>query len=237
MLTVAIPAYGDIPDPPPPTDPPPTEPPPTDPPPPEPPPSTQETPTPELPFVDVPKDAVAYEAILWAYLEGLVTGVDGMFLPNNPMTRAQYALVLHRYEGEPYAGAGGMFSDMAPERPSYNAVTWANNNGIVTGYHGSFLPDHNMTRAQMILMMHRYSSLKGLDTSSDRAVLSAFSDVSDINPVGLDAMSWGVANNLITGRDGRLLPNDTVTRAQVVLILYRFSLGVGQGIDITDMVP
>jgi len=79
-----------------------------------------------------------------------------------------------------------------------------------------------MTRAQMVLMMHRYSGMKGFSTASDLSVLDQFSDKDDLNPVAAEAMSWGVANGLITGNDGNLLPNMTITRGQVVLILHRF---------------
>ena len=175
------------------------------------------------PFSDVTYTALIFDAAWWAHEEGLVTGTNGRFLPNDPMTRAQYALILYRYEGSPPVTTSGAFTDVPSTRPSYHAVTWANANGIVTGSGGSFLPDDSMTRAQMILMMHRYSALKGFNTSANLTALDPFADRSQVSAVAAEAMAWGVANGLITGdANNRLLPNGTITRAQVVLILHRY---------------
>ncbi len=49
-------------------------------------------------FTDVDQDADYAEAVRWAAAEKLMGGVgDGLFLPNEPVTREQLAAVLHRY--------------------------------------------------------------------------------------------------------------------------------------------
>jgi len=180
-------------------------------------------------FYDVPNDAVALVAINWAQANGIVTGANGMFYPTDPMTRAQYAFVLWRYSGRPAPRAGGRFSDVSPAHIAYSAITWASENGIVTGTGDNrFMPEDNMTRTQMVLMMYRYSRLRGKSLRADPNSLNSFSDRNQIIPAAQDAMRWGVTNGLITGRDDRLIPNDPVTREQVVLILYRYAHGIGR---------
>ena len=179
------------------------------------------------PFSDVSTTAVSFNAIWWANHTGLVTGNNGMFLPGDNMTRAQYALVLYRYEGNPAVGSGGMFADVDPGSVAFNAITWANENNIVTGSGGNFLPTNHMTRAQMVLMMHRYSTFLGKDTSSNPDALAPFTDSGQISNVAHEAMRWAVTHGIMTGGNNILNPNGNITRAQVVLILHRYANGIG----------
>ena len=50
------------------------------------------------PFVDVTEDAYYYDAVLWAYGSGLVSGMsETEFWPGSNCTRGQMATFLHRY--------------------------------------------------------------------------------------------------------------------------------------------
>jgi len=184
-------------------------------------------PDPNSPFRDVPTNFVAFPAIKWANDNGIVTGANGMFLPNDQMTRAQYAFVLWRYSGRPPANTSARFSDVPATHVASAAIAWANENGIVTGAGNRFMPEAEMTRAQMVLMMYRYSRMNNKDLSSNSNALDRFSDRGEIVPAAQEAMRWAVTHGLITGNAGRLTPNDTITRAQVVLILYRYVNGIG----------
>jgi len=176
------------------------------------------------PFVDVPIDSVAFTAILWANTNGIVKGTaEGLFLPEYNMTRAQYAVVLWRYEGSPAARSPGRFIDVPTTSPAYRAITWANEKGIVTGTGNTFLPEDNMTRAQMALMMFRYHGGAGLGIPVPGDAIDGFTDKADVPAPANEAMRWAVSNGLITGRGNQLLPNDYITREQVVLILFRYN--------------
>lgn len=184
-------------------------------------------PPPPPPFNDVSRTSPALRAISWANANGIITGQSGLFLPNDNMTREQFALVLWRYSGRPPAGAGSRFVDVPASDVAFNAIAWASERGIVTGRGDRFLPKDNMTRAEMVLMMYRFSRLYGKNLSFDPAALNAFADRGQIVPAAREAMLWGVTHGLITGRGSNMLPNDPVTREQVVLILYRYVHGIG----------
>jgi len=139
------------------------------------------------------------------------------------MNRAQFALVLYRYEGEPPVSGRHSFGDVEEGSIADRAITWASQNDIVTGQRGNFNPRGNMSRAQMILLMHRYSKFKGFDLSFDTEALEPYSDKGSISPTATEAMQWGVSKGLITGGGGLLRPNGDITRAQVVLILHRLN--------------
>jgi len=180
------------------------------------------------PFADVPVNSVAYNAILWAHEKGLVTGSNGRFYPDSNMTRAQFALVLYRYAGRPAVGAGSSFSDIPASGGLYDAIAWAHSNGLVTGSNGRFMPENTITRAQMVLMLYRYNNNIGGDSSFNNAILGSFTDRGGIVPAATNAMCWAVTHGLITGSGSRLHPNDTITRAAVVLILYRYENNISR---------
>ena len=181
-------------------------------------------------FTDVATSSIAFDAISWAEFHGYVTGGNGLFNPTGNLSRAQFALVLYRYdEGATKGGAAHTFTDVPSASIANEAISWANANGIVTGQAGRFNPSGFISRAQMVLMLHRYNKIVDGKTDTDPKILDQFKDKDKIAGIALEAMAWGVTNNLITGGNGLLNPAGNVTRAQVVLILYRYDNEVRNG--------
>ena len=175
-------------------------------------------------FSDVSVSSVAFNAITWAHAGGLITGSGGRFYPDDSLSRSAFALILHRYAGSPQpVTAGGAFSDVSRTNVAYTAITWAHENGIVTGSGGRFYPDDSVTREAMVLMLYRYHARSGGDTVSNSDALNTFSDRSSISPVATDAVRWGISHGLITGSGGRVYPVDTATRSASVLVLFRYN--------------
>ena len=122
------------------------------------------------------------------------------------------------------------FSDVDPGSWYEEAVLWAAENGIVTGYpDGTFAPDKPLTREQLATLFYRYSQWLGLDVTG-RAELDAFPDAAAVSDYALDAISWAVKTGLINGVGGNgaqplLSPAGTATRAQTATIIMRFMLG------------
>ena len=90
-------------------------------------------------FVDVPSGAWYYDAVTWAAANGIVGGYgNGLFGPNDPITREQLATMLYRYE---QSQGGGFVNDWAflldyPDRDNvsgyaYEAMCWMAMNGIL----------------------------------------------------------------------------------------------------------
>ncbi|MGM9552707.1 MAG: leucine-rich repeat protein, partial [Faecousia sp.] len=173
-------------------------------------------------FADAPKTAWYAGAVTYAVRNGLMNGVgDGKFDPEGAMTRAMLVTVLWRYEGAPMEGSN-IFSDVPNGQWYTDAVAWAAANGIVGGVgNGRFDPEGNITREQMATILHRYADKKGLDTSK-RDDLSGFPDGGNVQSWAKDAMQWVVAEGIINGSEGKLLPQGNATRAQVATILMRF---------------
>lgn len=111
-------------------------------------------------FADVPRGAWYAGAVSWASEKGIVSGYgDGGFGPDDPITREQLVVMLWRYQGSP-APTGTMpdFTD-AQQISGYakDAVTWAAENGIVSGNGGGVLvPSGIATRAQVAQMLKNF---------------------------------------------------------------------------------
>ena len=143
------------------------------------------------------------------------------FEPDTSMTRAMLVTVLWRYAGKPAEGEN-TFTDVPAGLWYTDAVAWAAHNNIVSGVgDNKFDPNGNITREQMATILYRYASSQGLDTSA-KADLSAFPDAGNISGYAQSPLGWAVAEGLIKGSDGKLLPQGNATRAQVATILMRF---------------
>ena len=139
------------------------------------------------------------------------------------MTRAMLVTVLWRYEGSPKEGTN-TFTDVSAKDGSWyiDAVAWAAENGIVGGVGDNrFDPNGNITREQMATILYRYSERKGIDTSKQGS-FSGFPDAGKVSSYAKTALQWTVAEGIIGGSDGKLLPQGNATRAQVATILMRF---------------
>jgi hypothetical protein len=147
------------------------------------------------------------------------------FGPEDPMTRAMLAVALYRLEGSPQVTSYADFTDITRGTPLSEAVSWAEDAGIVSGMgDGSFAPEGAITREQIAAMLYRCARHKGEDTSA-RNDLSAFNDADEISAFATEAMVWANGAGLINGLgDGRLAPRGTATRAQVATILLNWSL-------------
>ena len=175
-------------------------------------------------FVDVNPKSWYHLYVDYAVTHGLFGGTSAnTFEPESAMTRAMLVTVLWRYEGQP-KGYQNIFVDVNAKDGSWyiDAVAWAAANDIVGGVgNNKFDPNGNITREQMATILFRYAQKKGFDTSK-RGDLSGFPDANKISGYATEALRWAVAEGLVNGSDGKVLPQGNATRAQVATILMRF---------------
>ena len=125
------------------------------------------------PFDDVERGCWYTDAIWWAKLTGVVSGMSpSTFAPDDPITRAQLAVILYNYtqqfapESLTETGSLTGFPD-ADSVPSWarTAMAWAVGNGLISGVgeNGvSYLrPDGCATRAQVATILMNYDKALG----------------------------------------------------------------------------
>ena len=176
-----------------------------------------------LPFTDVRRSDWFYEDVAFAYENGLFAGTsDTTFSPNASMTRAMLVTVLYRLEGEPAVSGRSGFSDVTFNSYYEDAVTWAADNGIVNGTSiTTFSPNANVTREQMAAILYRYAQYKKYNTAASSS-LNGFTDQASVSGYATASLEWAVAEKLVNGSAGKLMPTGNATRAQVAAILHRF---------------
>lgn len=125
------------------------------------------------PFDDVERGRWYTDAIWWAKLTGVVSGMSpSTFAPDDPITRAQLAVILYNYtkqfapESLTETGSLAGFPD-AGSVPSWarTAMAWAVGNGLISGVgeNGvSYLrPEGYATRAQVATILMNYDKALG----------------------------------------------------------------------------
>ena len=119
-----------------------------------------------------------------------------------------------------FAAVPSDFSDF-PTDWSAPAMSHAVQNGLLNGSDGKILPKGLLTRAQMATMVNRAFA------SSAKASLTSFTDMVP-GVWHYDEMAKSVQMGVFQGADGKLNPNDPITREQAFAVLAR-AFGLADG--------
>ncbi|MGN7382561.1 RCC1 domain-containing protein [Paenibacillus sp. SAFN-117] len=162
----------------------------------------------------------AEDYIMRAVEKGFVSGYpDGTFEPNNPVTRAEFTVMLAgalKLEGN---GSELTFTDHDRIGGwAKQAVAQAVQAGIVDGYNdGSFRPNAQITRVEMAAMIARALQLQ-LNANAS----TGFADDEAIPQWAKGAVEAIRKLGIVDGRGGnRFVPNETATRAEATVMLLR----------------
>ena len=159
------------------------------------------------------------KGIVYVTSRGIFNGVsERKFAPDGKMTRGMLATTLHNIESNPKATGGHQFADVADDAWYSEAVQWASEQGIITGYSdGTFGPNKNITREQLVTMLYRYA---GEPAVQNQAL--PFEDANAVSDYAKTAMQWAVSEGLINGMtDTTLVPQGEATRTQVAVVLAK----------------
>lgn len=190
----------------------------------------------ELPYADMTENEWYYESAAYLYQYGIMTGLDEKtFGGTETIKRAQFAVMLYRFEGEPETfwadsipenedtAESWIFPDV-PEGEFYTeAVKWAASAGIIRGYeNGYFGPADEITREQMAVMLYRYTEYKHY-TAAANGDTTQFGDHDLITEFAREAMEWAVGRGIIKGNgEGLLMPYGMANRAECAAMIQRF---------------
>lgn len=106
------------------------------------------------PFTDVKKTDYFYDAAIWAYGKGMVSGTA--FAPKTPCTREATVVYLWKNAGSPTVKVDSTFTDVPATADYAQAVAWAVSNGITNGTSATtFSPATTCTRGQIVTFLYR----------------------------------------------------------------------------------
>ncbi len=175
-------------------------------------------------YNDVKNNDWFYDATNWAYINDVMSGYgDGSFGPGDSLARAQFAVIMYRIAGTPEVEFEERFPDVKEGDWFADAVIWANDNEIITGYTatGMFGPADKITREQIAAILYRYAKAERYDVEASDD-LADFPDADKVSGFAQDAMKWAVGSGLIKGDNGKLNPQGNANRAEAATLIKRF---------------
>ena len=170
-----------------------------------------------FPFNDARPTDYFFDAVSWAYYNGIAEGVNEMrFGVNEPCTRGQIVTYLWRVAGSPTPYGKNPFGDVFVGSYCYDAVLWAYQRGITNGTDPTtFSPNKTVTRGQAMTYLHRFAG------SVDASYSVSFADVSP-NAYYAPAIRWAISQGITNGTSpSTFSPDAPCTKAQIVTFLYR----------------
>lgn len=175
------------------------------------------------PFADVSEDMYFFDAVRWAYEQGITGGTSAdTFSPDASCTRAQMATFLWRAAGSPEpTDISSPFTDVTADAYYAKAVQWAVEQGITAGTSATtFSPDMACTRAQMTAFLYRMEQVKGGGFTDAWMFHVPFTDAPEW---AFESIAWCYMKGITSGTtETTFSPDENCTRGQMVTFLYRY---------------
>lgn len=178
------------------------------------------------PYSDVLDGNWAVEAVNFVSENALMNGTsDTTFAPNTAMTRGMLVTVLYRMAGSPAVKGkvSEKFSDCADDSWYADAVVWASEKGVVSGYEdGTFQPTKAINRQEMAKVLYGYDVATGAAGELFSVELT-YTDLSAISSWALEAVNYCTAAGYLAGANGAFNPTGTATRAMGAKVLMNMN--------------
>ncbi|MDA8345148.1 MAG: fibronectin type III domain-containing protein [Thermaerobacter sp.] len=167
-------------------------------------------------FEDLGNAQWAASAIETLSAQGLINGLTPtQFLPQDPVTIGQLAAILLRYKGQSRQGE------------SFDAeVSQAQQAGMLSGLGGA-VGTGDATRAQAMTMIMDALGVTSQGSSAQPQILGQFHDGTLVPGWARNAMVLAVQLGFLAGSGGDLLPQGSITRAELAVILQRVEADLG----------
>ena len=170
-------------------------------------------------FTDVEKDSWYADAVNYAVTAGLMNGVADypLFQPDYGILRESFAVILYRFAGEPTVEAQKEYGDVTQNAWYYDAVEWAASKGLFAGSAANFGVGEYLTCQEAIRVLYRLAGEPETD-----ATLSGYPYAQKVSDSMRAAVAWAWEQGLITEIECVWYPTQTISRAQVALLLMRY---------------
>ncbi len=152
---------------------------------------------------------------------GIIKGSNGLYYPQNNVTRAEFASFLHRALELP--DGPHVFKDVGKSSALAKGINAAAAAGIVKGTTSTtFSPDSKITREHMAVMIHRALVYKNVPVKQTQL---AFTDTATLKAESKSAIQNMVGYKIILGQhvNGKYVfrPKDNATRQDAASFIYR----------------
>lgn len=156
--------------------------------------------------------------------KGILAGYgNGVYAPDDPVTRAQFATFLSRALNLPEGGQAN-FSDVTEDYILSDGINRAAAAGLIGGYEdGTFRPDEHITREQIAALIDRALQYKNIKRTP---IHLTFTDTNQIQSIFREAVAnntyFGIIGGFPVGNNKvRFGPKEKATRAQSAAFINR----------------
>lgn len=180
-------------------------------------------------FTDIPESHTFYDDVEWAYDNGLMKGVTNrLFVPTNAIAQATVVTVLSRmanvdlskYEND------GTYTTIPAGAWYANAAVWATQAGLLPN-NTAFNSEGSITRADMAIMLVKYLTSLGIDTTVPEPVV--FADAALMSKEANDAFQVLYHYGIFKGVGNLYMdPLGVTTRGQFSALIHRMNALIEQ---------
>jgi len=175
-------------------------------------------------FGDLDSVPWAKQAVQAMAARDIIKGTSASsFSPASPITRADFiALLVRALELHGTDENEAMFSDVSTSAYYYQELAIAKELGIAAGFEdGTFKPTHTISRQDMMTLAARALAAAGKQTGDGGGALDGYPDEADISEYARESAAALVGAGIVNGKNGSIAPNDSLSRAEAAVILYR----------------
>lgn len=172
-------------------------------------------------FTDVALDSWFVNAVNYVVSAGLMNGAADrdIFQPDYGMPRESFALVLYRFADAEPVDKHCALDDVEQGAWYEEAVDWAVSTGCLSPLSdGSFGVGEFMTCEEAIIGIYRLAGEPAVDGS-----LADYPYAARVSEAGRSAVDWAWKNGMINEDECVWYPPQAISRAQIALLLLRFS--------------
>jgi S-layer homology domain len=182
-------------------------------------------------FSDVAPDYWATPFIVALSQRGIIRGFeDSTFLPNKPVTRAEFAAMLQKaFEDQPKLRQSLDFKDLPATYWARPAIDETFQTGFLNGYPDNvFLPNQEIPKVQALTALANGLKLKTAGVPSE--VLKSYQDAAQIPPYAVDRVAAATEAGMVVNYPdrGKLNPNQVITRADAAALIYQALVSAGK---------
>ena len=179
-------------------------------------------------FTDVNEDNYgwAIDAVDYLCEHKVVNGVgDNKYAPANKIERGDFAVMLDNQFNIPEILTYMVsYNDVDEEDYYYKAIVNLRGNNIVTNI-GMFYPEVYITRLDAMTMLYKAMDVCGYVKSNGSTDLSMYSDANEVSNVNAKiAIGTLTKMGIVSGSDGKIMPNSNMSRAEMAVLMYNAKL-------------
>ena len=173
-------------------------------------------------------DDTDYEAEYKQYIQSIL-GDDVIFISGLEDPITDETLPVDKAETDDKAEETAVFSDVAADDWFFESVNYAKENGLMSGVSSTeFAPEESVTRAMLVVVLHR------LEGTPPPAKSSEFADVA-ADEWYTAGITWAAEQGIVNGvEDTKFAPDAKITREQIAAIMHRYAVYKGYDVSVGE---